>query len=696
MFMKFTYGTRFHIGSTEYEYLLQRDMDVEVLNLAYGEKELMPIQDILAAYNSNDPKSRLMFSGSDYNHLSIEYVPGDYEVDELEIMNKRYRVIEPFLKGELKTSEIKSYIDNYPDHLKVDEKLSVTSFYRWLKFWSKRNHKIDLIPKKMGPKRNRLLDPELSEVHKIIEKYEKRSETFTVRDKYLDLKSVIHDMNEMREEEHKLNLPSESTFRRIHNKHVNTFLRDKEIMGYANASLKHNGVQTPQRATLPLEVLEIDWTPVDSLIKDFENNELYRPILMYGIDQATNEPMGLHIIMKKEPDVGDFLQLLLHCILPKTYLKELYPRVQKEWSAYGVPQTIVLDNAKVNDSKNLEEICSFLGIGIRFTGIGAGNQKGKVEQALGNINHKAFQGLAGSLFSNVQEKGNYDSKAKATVSLKSLLHIAHITIVDRIANNYNRGEGIQGVPEELWKKGLIENHIHPAIPHSREYLEVLFSTKTALRVISSRGIKLMGHFFYSEELMKLRRKLERTGKNTKITVRYGSDMRTIYVRDEENNQYIQAYIKDGGLHRLNIDKNYPILPEVLEYWDNKDHSEYYAFDDTHIGKAIREVQEIEKEDKKLNRKFKNKKAKEEAAEHTMYSASKGVDAEHLKMVPADVIISNITENLSEKSVTVEKESNSTIDALMSTSPEPGDLIIEDLDLDELSKTWGVSRKSKDE
>lgn len=694
MFTKFNYGTRFRIGSVEYEFLNQREQDYEVLNIEYGEKELLPLSDVLSAYNSKDPKSRLIFLDYNYDQASIDYGPRDFLEDEIEIMNKRYKVIEPFIYGDLKTSEVKFYIENYPDELKPNQKLSVASFYRWVKLWSKRNHKIDLVPKKRGPKTIRVPDQEFAEIHKVIKKYERKAETFYVRDQYLELKSKFRDINQMREEHYKLKLPSEATFRRIQKELADTYLRDKEMLGYANANLKHKGVKTPQRAKIPLEEIEMDWTPVDCLIKDLESNEEFRPVLMYGIDQATNEPMGLNIILKKEPDVGDFLQLLLNCILPKTYLKELYPRVEKEWSAYGIPQTIVLDNAKVNDSRELEEICNFLRIGVRFTGVGAGNQKGKVEQALGNINHKAFQGLSGSLFSNVKEKGNYNSKAKSTVSLTSLYHIAHITIVDRMANNFNRGEGIQGVPEQLWKQGLEENHIQPEIPYSREYLELLFSTRSVLRVISLRGIKLMGHYFYSDELNKLRKRLENNGKNTKVTVRFGSDMRTVFVRDEANNRYIQAHIKDGGLHRLNIDKNYPILSEVLEYWNHKDNSDFYSFDNTHVGNAIRAIEEIEQEDRKLNRDYAKRKAKEEAADQILLSAAKGVSGEHLMPLPADIILSDISDNNLTKSVTTDVDNDGgNLASLLDSSPKPGDLYIEKVNLEDLARTWGISKKN---
>lgn len=471
-------------------------------------------------------------------------------------MNKRFQVIEPFIKKELKPSEVPDYLKNYPDRLKPNDILSTASFYRWVKLWFKREYKLDLIPKKRGPRGRRLADDEMTEVSTIIAKYGRQVETITVRDQFTVLKSYINDINLTREENEKFHMISESTFRRIQKEQVDTYEKDREILGKANANLKHNGVKTPTRATRPLEVLELDWTPVDCLIIDFDSDEAYRPIFMYGIDQATDQPMGLNLVIKKEPNAGDWKQLILHCILPKTNIKEKYPKVQKEWSAYGVPQSILLDNAKVNDSLEVAEVCNALNIGLRYAEVRSGHQKGKVEQALGNLNHKAFQGLVGSLFSNFNEKGEYDSKSKAVVSISSLYHIAHIAIVDMIANNHNRGESIKGVPEQLWQQGISEMKVHPKLPYNKDYLELIFSTTSVTRVIVPRGIELMGHFFYSEELNDLRRRLEREGKSRKVNVRFGSDMRVIYVRDDFTKKYIKAYIKEGGLLKSKIDKTY--------------------------------------------------------------------------------------------------------------------------------------------
>lgn len=686
MFKSFVYGLQFQIGELKYEILHRRDTDFEVLNIQSNEKELMSIYTLLEAYNEPDMKKRLFFHMDEIEQPGIEFDLQECTATEILIMNQRFQVIHPFITGELPASKIPQYIENYPDHLKPNGKLSIASFYRWTKAWWKREYKMDLIPHKKGPRHRRISNDESIEILKIIRQYESKPETLSVRDQYHILQSYIQEANALRDPDQYLKIPSESTFRRMYKEHVDTYKKDKELLGLANANLIHFGVRTPQRATRPLEVLELDWTPVDCLIVDFDLEEAYRPVFMYGIDQATNEPMGFHLVMKKEPDAGDWKQLILHCMLPKTNIKKLYPRVQHDWTAYGIPQAILLDNAKINDSNEVAEVCNLLGIGLRYAAVKSGHQKGKVEQALGNINHKAFQGLVGSLFSNTQEKGEYNSASKATVSIQSLYHIAHIVIIDMVANNYNRGEGVHGVPEQRWKQGLEEMRVHPKLPHQKEYLELIFSTTSVTRVIVSRGIELMGHFFYSEELYQLKRRLEREGKSRKVNVRFGSDVRVIYVRDDYKKKYIQAFIKEGNLSSHDLDNTYPIRAELLHFQSRKRNVEFEQFDTTHLGYARRAIEEIQYEDKKNYKKAKSLNQLKKVAGMKIADILAGIPPDEIPSVPEQIIISNVGEEPSTRSSTL--PTSPPVTAIYS-QPE---LEIDDINLEEIAASWDIGKK----
>ncbi|MDQ0874227.1 putative transposase [Paenibacillus sp. V4I3] len=687
MLIDFKYGTQFRIEKNTYEVLRHRDDDVELLNITNDTKELLSLNDILAAYN--EKRLIILHEGQESN--VIEYSTKDYTDVQLDIMDKRYKAIEPIIERKISPSQIKEYAENYPEELKPNGSISPASIYRWLDLWYKRENKLDLIPQIRGPKDHRVSKDVMIEASRIILKYGSKAEYVSIKDEYNVLEAEIKNINLTREVHKQLEIFSESTYRRIRKETVDTYERDKELMGKNQADLKHNGVHSNARATRPLECMECDWTPIDCLIVDFELDELYRPCLMYGIDQAVGEPMGFNIIFKKEPNAGDWKQLILHCILPKTGFKELYPRVEKNWTAYGVPQSILLDNAKVNDAKEVERICSELRIGLRYCEVASGHQKGSVEQALGNLNHKAFQGLVGSLFSNPTEKGQYDSEAKAVVDIKGLYHIAHIAIVDMVANNFNRGLNIQGVPEHLWAKGLQEMKIHPQLPANRQYLELLFSSKSDTRTVGPRGIKLMGHHFFSDELNELRKRLEREGRSREVLIRFGSDLRVIYVKDEFNKRYIEAFIKNGGLDRKKIDKNHLIHAELLEYLTNKDGSAYNEYDSSLQGRARLNIEEIQQECKLEYQGIRRRQRREEAESETVASAIKGVPIEQLPGLPETMNISILKPEESRGGIKPSKSANNHDESIIE-KPEPGALHVGNVDLDKIADSWGSGRK----
>ncbi|WNR43007.1 hypothetical protein [Paenibacillus roseipurpureus] len=685
MLINFKYGTQFRIGTNIYEVLRHRDDDIELLNITHDTKELLSLDEVLSAYN----EKRLMILHEGQDSDVIEYSTKDYSVNQVDIMEKRYKAILPIIERKIRPSQIKEYAENYPEELKPNGSISPASIYRWLDLWYKRENKFDLIPQVRGPKDHRVSKDVMIEASRIILKYGSKAEYVSIKEEYNVLEAEIKNMNLTREIQ--LEIFSESTYRRIRKATVDTYERDKEHMGKNQADLKHNGVHSNARATRPLECMECDWTPIDCLIVDFELDELYRPCLMYGIDQATGEPMGFNIIFKKEPNAGDWKQLILHCILPKTGFKELYPRVEKNWTAYGVPQSILLDNAKVNDAKEVEEVCSALRIGLRYCEIASGHQKGTVEQALGNLNHKAFQGLVGSLFSNPSEKGQYDSVAKAVVDIKGLYHIAHIAIVDMVANNFNRGQNIQGVPAHLWAKGLKDMKVHPQLPTNRQYLELLFSSNSDTRTVGPRGILLMGHHFFSEELNELRKRLEREGRSREVLIRYGSDLRVIYVKDEFNKRYIEAFIKSGGLERKKLDKNHLIHAELLEYLTNKDGSAYNEYDSSLQGRARLKIEEIQEECKLEYQGIRRRKSREAAANETVASAIKGVPVEQIPGLAESMNISILSPEESREGIKPSKSDNNQDESIIER-PKPGALHVDIVDLDKIADSWGSGRK----
>lgn len=702
MFGELKYGSRFRIDDVEYEIRKVMEKAFEVTNLSYNEVELLDEDAVLSAYE----QKRLFFKedeGVDKEQIIQESKDGleqhleDYTKEEKEDMDRRYKVIEPYITGEIRGRDVKSYLENYP----IDQRpasmpnLSTASFYRLVERWNKYEDKRRLLPKDRGPRSRRTDEELLRRISKIVHGADNKAEKLTDHQLYRIFTSQIRKDNEERDEKNKLPFISESTFRRIRKEMKNPYPRNKKLYGVAKADLIQNGVSSETVTSRPLEVMEVDWTPIPWLIREFNSDETLRPTLLYGVDKHTGYPLGFHIIMKKEPNAQDLKQLLLHCMLPKTYIKQLIPNLNYEWAAYGKPENIRVDNAKINDSRDFEEVCAFLRIGLQFCEVRAPHQKGTVEGAFHDANMKIFQANEGAI---IPDADVYSASDNACISMRGLYKMIHIWLVKLKAHNYNRGKGAKGeggVPHHLWDKGLRECKVHRKLPYKRQYLELLLSTKTETRKITPKGIELLGNFFFSDELNQLRLKLDREKGDTTVLVRYGdADLRTIFVRDEKEKRYVEAYPRRGSLENKKIDRSFPVHAKVLAYICNKNNSDYNAFDPKVEESAYQDIADIVAEEKKDYRATKRKRSMDEAASIPIVSALTGVPSHLVPAADNADLIKNIEDATHEKQQTMAVNRRiSSIEVGYIDEPQPGEGIPYDIDLDSLPE-WGTGTKGR--
>ncbi|WP_158602221.1 Mu transposase C-terminal domain-containing protein [Cohnella endophytica] len=699
MFVRFEYGTRFRIDDVEYEVRKVLDHAFEVMNLSYKEVELLDEQNVLFAYE----KGRLFFKEDEGENRNqdvqdskdgLEHDLSQYTEEQKEEMNRRYKVIEPFITGKIKGREVTSYLKNYPIDQRPESMpvLSPASFYRLVALWNKYEDKRRLLPKDRGPKFRRI-DSELAKrISKIVHTADNKAEKLNDRQLYKEFTKQIRKDNEERDEKNKLPNVSESTFRRIRKEKMDPYPRNKILYGTAKADLIKNGVSSETVTSRPLEIVEIDWTPIDLLIRDFDLDETRRPTLLYAVDKHTGYPLGFHIILKSEPNAQDLKQLLLHCTLPKTYLKQLYPMVSFDWTAYGKPENIRLDNAKINDSRDFEELCSFLNIGLQFCEVRSGFEKGTVEGDFHNMDMKIFHANEGTLLPR-DERDQYDPTEKACISMRGLYKIIHVGLVELRANNYNRGR--RDVPAHLWEKGLKECKVQRKLPYKRQYLELLLATQGVQRKITPKGIELLGNFFFSDELNQLRLRLEREKGDTTVLVRYGdADLRTIFVRDQKEKRYIEAYPRPGSLENKQIDRMYPVLAEVLAYKCNKNNSDYYHFDEQVEENAYESIREIFSSEKEEYRVAKRRRARDEANEIPFVNALSGVPSHLVPAVEKADLIKNIEDATHEReTIKPVNRRISSIEVGKIDEPKPGEGIPYDVDLDSLPE-WGNGTKGR--
>lgn len=346
----------------------------------------------------------------------------------------------------------------------------------------------------------------------------------------------ITEDNRLRPSDNQLPIPHKSTVYKIVKK-LDPYEKDKARYGKRIADLKHRVNKRGARPTRPLERVECDDTKLDIFVIDpVTLMPLGRPWLITLIDVYTKMILGFYLSFVP-PSYLSVMQCLLHAIKPKKYVKEKYPKIKNKWAVYGIMEMLVVDNAKHWHSKSFEEACLQIGTIVQYAPPRTPWYKPSIERFFKTLNLTLLHQLPGTTFSNIIEKGDYNPKENAIISIDFLEESFHHWIIDIYQNSHHRG--IDDVPARLWEVGIAK--YPPAIPTSKTELDVLIG-HVASRVISASGIEIFGLFYNDETLAAIRGELK-TSKKVKIKFN-PSDISIIYVYDKQNGRYLTVPCTD--------------------------------------------------------------------------------------------------------------------------------------------------------
>ncbi|HAV4219704.1 Mu transposase C-terminal domain-containing protein [Acinetobacter baumannii] len=216
--------------------------------------------------------------------------------------------------------------------------------------------------------------------------------------------------------ENSIKAPSITTLRRRLN-----LLQDRIIISKRYSPKKAREQFEPIRgsfpgAEYPLDVYQIDHTPIDVILVDEEyRKSIGRAFLTIVIDTCTRMIAGFCVSFDPVGALSTGIALS-HAILPKDmWLAKR--EIERAWPIYGVPRKIYADNAKEFRGTMLERACQEYGIILENRPKGLPNYGGHVERAFRTF-MKRSQSLKGTTFSNVKEKETYNSEKKAVLTLQ--------------------------------------------------------------------------------------------------------------------------------------------------------------------------------------------------------------------------------------------------------------------------------------
>ncbi|AZB34810.1 helix-turn-helix domain-containing protein [Chryseobacterium bernardetii] len=484
------------------------------------------------------PKEIEPFFQHNQNNVVIDLIPDK----EWKNAVFRYNIVTNILENKLSTLEIKEIAKRNNIHY--------STIYRWIKKYNSNNQIIALsTQKKTGGKNKSRLNVEVDE---IINDF--------ITNLYLNsskksIKKLIREIN-MRCKELDLKAPHENTIRnRLKN------LSEEEVLKARYGNKARRDKFEPIRgnfpgADYPLSIVQLDHTCVDIILVD----ELYRkpfrrPYLTIAIDVFSRMVVGFHLSFDPPGAMGTGL-CIANSILSKESILEKY-ELDAEWPCWGTMKTLHLDNAKEFRGNMLKKACQNYGINIEHRPVATPHWGGHVERLLGTFS-KEIHNLSGSTFSNINERENYNSIEKASLTIGEFEKWLVIYIVN--IYHQKKHSGIMMSPLEKFKNGIfgINGEMGTGLPPKlvNERRVRLDFMPFVERTIQEYGVLIDHITYYSDVLRKYIHSKEDYGKYSKkqkfIFKRDPRDISIIYFYDPNLNDYYDIPYRDTSKPPMSI------------------------------------------------------------------------------------------------------------------------------------------------
>lgn len=412
---------------------------------------------------------------------------------------------------------------------------SFTSVYRWKRKYLRAHRDIRALVDNDAAKGNRQsrYSEKVEEIcqHAIDAKFLK-PERGTISDVVTEAIGRVIEFNRFVPQALQLEHPTRRFIKRLI-RQIPAIDKDNARYGWQASRKMHRSVRGHIVPTAPLERAEIDHTILDLFVVDeVRYLPLGRPHLTICIDVFTRCILGLHIgfTPAKFTTVAECLK---DCVRPKAKLRERYKEIEHDWPAFGVMETLVVDNGGEFHSLSLEQACLSLGIRLQTSPVKTPWAKPFVERFFGTLNRDFSHKFSGTTFQNIFEKGDYNPAKHAVIALSQLQAGVRKWIADVYHQKPHRGLGTS--PVAMWNSSIRFEDI--PVADLDTHLDAVMGTADK-RVLNHKGIEYIGLFYNSPELTDLRR---REGDRLKVDIRVDeNDLGSIYVLTPRTNTPIRV------------------------------------------------------------------------------------------------------------------------------------------------------------
>lgn len=332
----------------------------------------------------------------------------------------------------------------------AEEEVHPSTLYRWISDYRKSQRVTDLYRQKRSDAGATRL-PIRTEVmiRRVILDYHLKQERPSITATYKELERRCHNR--------KLYCPSIDTFKArlaICPSLEMAVARGQTVL--ANKLRLNEG--TIQGADFPYALVQIDHTRVDIQLVDGEHRiSIGRPWLTVAIDVFSRMCVGYYISFDPPGSLGTGL-CLTHAILNKQkWMAKL--GVNFDYPCQGLPRIIHADNAKEFRGNTLKIVCDKYNMDLQFRKRKRPKHGAHIERLMGTLMSE-IHSLPGTTFSNVQDKGDYDSEGRSVFTLAAFERwLANLILGDY---HHRPHSGIGDIPPIVkFKQGLVGSEGKP-------------------------------------------------------------------------------------------------------------------------------------------------------------------------------------------------------------------------------------------
>jgi putative transposase len=331
-----------------------------------------------------------------------------------------------------------------------------SSIYRWLAKYRLYRDISCLCPEPRGWKKgnSRLSEDQDLVINKVINDFYLKPQRPSVQETIIAVEKECHKTG--------VKIPGASAIRhRISQVSERRKLRKRGQKKLADAKFLDTPGHYPE-TTYPLEVVQIDHTFVDLETVDEANRlQIGRFWGTYAIDVYTRALVGFYLSFDP-PSQTSVAMCMASMLTPKekTFREK---GINAELPFYGIPNHLHLDNGPEFHGDSFTRSCGKYGINVSYRPVKVPRYGAHIERLIGTFMRKTHT-LPGTTFSNIKDKGEYDSSKYAALTLAEYERWLAIEICK--IYHVRRHSGIGMSPTEKWRRYYLDakNYNRPLAP----------------------------------------------------------------------------------------------------------------------------------------------------------------------------------------------------------------------------------------